>query len=199
MEKGLLVAVVDLIDDASEDHWAQAGWIAELAAREAALKAGYAEGELTAFWQDWRTIVANTPDGQNFAATVNQRGGGPYFGAARQPSEREQRIWNGLPVSDEEPSAQGSHEAKSNIDRAWVRLREHEGEIFKMIRGNEFSYTVGPWYLTLTKIRRNIERGDLSRSLDVWPVDGPGNLPPVALPSHTYAILSDERIRGRDW
>jgi hypothetical protein len=40
MQREQLVAVVDLTDDANEDHWFQASWHAQVAVRKAAEQAG---------------------------------------------------------------------------------------------------------------------------------------------------------------
>jgi len=201
--KSLLVAVVDLTDDASEDHWAQATWHAELAARKAAVQAGYSEDQLTRSYVDYRTIAVTASDGHSFAAVIRQQRGGPSWGVARLPSEHDLAIWEGKPIPPEPAPATPQRQPLPKITQAWTRIEKHAGEVFTTLRGKEFTYSVGgkptPWYVTLDHLRRNIPRGDLSHALDVWPVDGPSKLPPVAQPSYVYAILSDPRIRKDDW
>ncbi|WP_409184915.1 hypothetical protein F9C11_11900 [Amycolatopsis sp. VS8301801F10] len=203
MHTGKLVAVVDLTDDASEDHWAQATWHAEVAARKAATQAGYSEDQLSRSYVDYRTIAVTSSDGRSFAAVIRQQRGGPFWGVARPPSERDLAIWEGKPVPPESAVVESQHEPISKIERAWTRIEKHAGEVFTTLRGKEFTYSVGgrpsPWHVTLDQLRRNISRGDLSRALAVWPVDGPSKLPAVAQPSYVYAILSDPRIRKDDW
>lgn len=98
---GELVAVVDFTDDASEDHWAQAIWHAEVAARKAAAQAGYSEDQLTRSYIDYNTIAVTASDGRSFAAVIRQERGGPSWGVARLPTERDLAIWAGKPVPPE--------------------------------------------------------------------------------------------------
>lgn len=203
MHTGELVAVLDLTDDASEDHWAQASWHAEVAAREAATQAGYPEDQLTRSYIDHQTVAITGSDGLSFAAVIQQQHGGPFWGVARQPSERDLAMWEGKPAPPEPALAEPQREPLSKIEQAWTRIEKHAGEAFTTLRGNEFTYSVGgkptPWHITLDHLRRDISRGDLSRALDVWPVKGPSELLHVAQPSYVYAILNDPRIRKDDW
>lgn len=203
MHAGELVAFVDLTNDANEDHWAQATWHAEVAVREAAAQAGYSEDQLTRSFPDYRTVTVTAPDGRSFVAVLHPQAGGPYWGIARTPTERDLALWEGKPVPPEPASVETQYESPLKIAKAWKRIEQHAGEVFTTVRGKEFIYSVGggptPWYVTLDHLRRNIPRGHLSHALDAWPVDGPGKLPPVAQPSYVYAILSDPRIREDDW
>jgi hypothetical protein len=198
-----LVAVVDLTDDASEDHWAQATWHAEVAACKAAAQAGYSEDQLTRSYLDHSTVAVTTTDGHSFAAVVRQQRGGPVWGVARLPSERDLAIWEGNSVPPEPAPLEPQREPLSKIEQARTRIEKHAGEVFTTFRGKVFTYRVGggpaPWYVILDHLRRNIPRGDLSLALDAWPVDDPSKLPAVAQPSYVYAILSDPRIRKEDW
>jgi hypothetical protein len=118
----------------------------------------------------------------------------------RAPSERDLLRWAGVPVPAEPaPVEQQQQEAGPNIATAWPRIQEYAGEVFATVRGKRFTYHVGPWYVTIDHLGRNIPRGAFSQTLDAWPVDGPGQLPPVTQPSYVYAIVSDPRIRGTDW
>lgn len=203
MHAGELVAVVDFTDDANEDHWAQATWHAEVAARKAAAQAGYSDDQLTRSDIDYRAVAVTATDGRSFAAVLRQQRGGPFWGIARPPSERDLAIWEGKPVPPESAPVEPQRNPPLKITKAWARIEKHAGEVFTTVRGKEFTYSVGggpnPWYVTLDHLRRNIPRGDLSHALDVWPVDGPSKLPPVAQPSYVFAILSDPRIREEDW
>jgi hypothetical protein len=64
------VAVFAVSDDANEDKWAQATWHAELAAREAAINAEAAEGDLTRSFEGYGVVVITTADGRRFEAWV---------------------------------------------------------------------------------------------------------------------------------
>lgn len=89
MRTGELVAVVDFTDYANEDHWAQATWTGEVAARNAAEQAGYAKEQLARSFPDFRTIALTAPDGCSFAAVLHAQPDGPYWGIARPPTERD--------------------------------------------------------------------------------------------------------------
>jgi hypothetical protein len=200
---GELIAIVDLTDDASEDHWAQAFWHGEIAAREAAAEAGYSDDELTRSYVDYATLALTALDGRSFAAVVRSQRGGPIWGVARRPSERDLAIWEGKTVPPEPVPVEQQRKPLRKIEQAWARIEKHAGEIFTTVRGKEFTYSVGgkptPWHVALVHLSRNIPRGDLSRALDAWPVNGPSKLPTVSQPSYVYAILSDPRIRKEDW
>ncbi|MBE9373262.1 hypothetical protein IQ251_02270 [Saccharopolyspora sp. HNM0983] len=202
MRTGELVAVVDFTDDANEDHWAQATWHGEVAAREAAERAGYAKVQLTRSFPDFRTVALTAPDGRSFAAVLRAQPGGPYWGTARPPTERDLAIWEGRPGPPEPAPVEPQRELLK-IEKTWKRIEQNAGEVFTTVRGKEFTYRIGgapvPWYVTLSHLRRNIARGDFSNALDAWPVDGPSKLPPVAQPSYVYAILRDPRVREKDW
>jgi hypothetical protein len=134
-----LVAVVDLTDDASEDHWAQATWHAEVAARKAAVQAGYSEDQLTRSYVDSRTIAVTASDGHSFAAVIRQQRGGPSWGVARLPSEHDLAIWEGKPIPPEPAPATPQRQPLPKITQAWTRIEKHAGEVFTTLRGKEFT------------------------------------------------------------
>ena len=171
--------------------------------REVAVEAGYSNDELTRSYVDYATLALTAADGRSSAAVVRPRRGGPIWGVARRPSERDLAIWEGKTVPPEPVPVEQQCRPLRKIEQAWARIEQHAGEIFTTVRGKEFTYSVGgkptPWHVTLMHLRLNMPHGDLSRALDAWPVDGPSRLPTVAQPSYVYAIVSDPRIRKEDW
>jgi hypothetical protein len=199
MRNEQLVAVVDFTDDANEDHWSQASWHAEVAARDAAERAGYAKDQLTVNWPDHWTVTLTAPDGRGFAAILRQQRGGPFFGIAREPTERDLLRWAGEAVPPEPVPAKSQPAAGPNTATAWPRIQEHAGETFTTIRGKQFTYHAWAWNITVDHLNRSVPYGAFSQALEAWPVDGPGQLPAVPQPSYVFAILSDPRIRQTDW
>jgi hypothetical protein len=63
------VAIFAISPNANEDHWAQATWHAEVAAREAATEAGFTADEITRSFER-QNVVISTASGQRFEAWV---------------------------------------------------------------------------------------------------------------------------------
>ena len=64
------VAVFAITPDANEDHWAQATWHAEVAARKAATEAGFTADDMTRSFERQNVVVISTASGQRFEAWV---------------------------------------------------------------------------------------------------------------------------------
>jgi hypothetical protein len=63
------VAVFAISPNANEDHWAQATWHAEVAAREAATEAGFTADDMTRSFER-QNVIISTASGQRFEAWV---------------------------------------------------------------------------------------------------------------------------------
>jgi hypothetical protein len=85
-----------------------------------------------------------------------------------------------------------------SIDTVWARIKAHEGEIFKQIRGKKFTYTVVGASLVPEGINQNIPRSDFERALQFLPLESTVSVQHLRGPSYIYAILMDKRIRGED-
>jgi hypothetical protein len=64
------VAVFANSPNANEDHWAQATWHAEVAAREAATAAGFTAHDMTRSFEGQNVVVITAASGQRFEAWV---------------------------------------------------------------------------------------------------------------------------------
>jgi len=194
-DTGDLVAVLEMSDDANEDHWAQTSWHAEVAVVEAARNAGYPREHITISWTSSQTIVANTPDGRRFAAVISTRPGGPRVGASGKPSERDLDAWIGRVTQEAQPPA-----PPPLWETVGDRLRQLEGEIFRTKRGIKFTYKWLPAPYFVLRVSRNgrlIDRYAVSRALARWPVAGPGELDGVADENtYVFGLVRDRRIRG---
>jgi len=89
--------------------------------------------------------------------------------------------------------------SKVSLDTVWARIKAHEGETFRQIRGAEFSYTVVGAAVVPSRTRQNIPRSHFQEAIDLMPVRDTVPLQHLRGPSYLYAILMDQRIRQRDW
>jgi hypothetical protein len=82
-----------------------------------------------------------------------------------------------------------------SIDDVWARIIMHEGEVFTLVGGKEFTYTVNGSVLRPTGVNRNLPKSTFEKALLIMPVSGPGALNKVVQgPAYVYAILTDERM-----
>ena len=84
----------------------------------------------------------------------------------------------------------------ADINEVWTRIIAHQGETFRQIRGQEFTYTVKGNVLRPSTTNRNIPRSHFEKALDRMPLHGPGKINDLQGPSYIYAILKDRRICG---
>jgi hypothetical protein len=85
------------------------------------------------------------------------------------------------------------------IDDVWERIVAHGGETFHQIRGGEFTYAVKGQHLRLSRTNQNVPRSHVEEALALVPLDNTVAVQHLRAPSYIFAILMDERIRGRDW
>jgi len=82
----------------------------------------------------------------------------------------------------------------------WQRIRAHQNEPFKTIKGLPFTYAVSGNVLTTDRTDFPIQSSEFEKVLDLMPVVGPGEISNLVRgPSYVWAILHDRRIRGTDW
>ena len=81
----------------------------------------------------------------------------------------------------------------------WSRITAHEGEIFRQIRGGEFSYAVTGDYLQLDRTNQAIPRKHIEEALGLVPLNNTVPVQHLRAPSYIFAILMDDRVRGTDW
>ncbi|MHC0037952.1 hypothetical protein [Pseudoneobacillus sp. C159] len=85
------------------------------------------------------------------------------------------------------------------IDEVWKRIIENEGQVFRQIRGGEFSYKVKGNILYLSRTRRSVSKGTFNDALKFVPLCNTVPVQHLQAPSYLFAILMDERIRKNDW
>lgn len=86
------------------------------------------------------------------------------------------------------------------IEILWERIKENEGQVFKQIKGGEFTYDVkGNSITLLSRTRRSISKNIFVKGLKHVPLDNTVPLQHLQAPSYLYAILMDSRIRKNDW
>lgn len=88
-----------------------------------------------------------------------------------------------------------------SIDTVWARIKKHEGEEFRQIRGKPFFYTIQGSGLIPEGVNQNIPKTHFERALEFLPLE---NTVPLQKelrgPSYIYAILMDPQIRrGDEW
>ena len=94
-------------------------------------------------------------------------------------------------------------ESVVNIDRVWDRIRAHAGEEFRTVTGLPFSYVVPGNYLRVLRngreINRSLSRTNFAKAVEEMPAARPSDIKDRQGSAYTWAILTDPRIRGRDW
>lgn len=86
-----------------------------------------------------------------------------------------------------------------SIDVVWSRLREHEGETFRQIRGAEFRYSIADSGFRPDRTDWNIPRGHIEEALALVPLANTVQVRHLYGPSYIYGVLMDPRIRQSDW
>jgi len=81
----------------------------------------------------------------------------------------------------------------------WSRIRQHEGEGFRLIRGDVFTYEMFDNYLRPVGRVRHLSRTNFGKALERVPLNGYSSVKDLQGPPYVYAILTDPRIRRGDW
>ena len=87
----------------------------------------------------------------------------------------------------------------ATIDQVWGRIQDHEGETFRQIRGQEFTYECSSSAITPSTTDWIIPRAHFEKALDLVPLKNTVPVQHLMGPSYLYAVLMDERIRRSDW
>lgn len=85
------------------------------------------------------------------------------------------------------------------IEVIWERMNENEGQVFKQIRGGEFTYKVEGNTIKLSRTNRNISKNTFAEALKYVPLENTVPLQRLQAPSYLFAILMDNRIKQNDW
>lgn len=88
---------------------------------------------------------------------------------------------------------------RRSIDAVWARIKAHEGQQFRQIRGKQFSYTVVGGAVVPDTTNQNISRAHFEEAMKLMPLRDTTLLQHLRGPSYLFAILMDPRIRGNDW
>jgi len=84
----------------------------------------------------------------------------------------------------------------SEFDTVWSRIVNHAGEVFRQLRGAEFTYDVHGSSVIASRTNRQLARSQFEQAFARMPTAGPGALQDLQGPSYLWAILSDSRISG---
>lgn len=87
------------------------------------------------------------------------------------------------------------------ISEIWQRIRTHQNEQFKTIRGKPFVYAVSGHVVTTDRTGDYpMHVSQFEKALALVPLSGPDQINNLVRgPSYVWAILHDDRIRGNDW
>ena len=85
------------------------------------------------------------------------------------------------------------------FDTIWQRIKDHESEQFRQIRGGEFAYEVVGNAIALDRTNQNIPREHFKQASRLLPLKNTVPVQHLRGPSYIYAVLMDERIREADW
>jgi len=115
-------------------------------------------------------------------------------------------IWAGVDADEYVASLREGWESEpeSREQSAWQRIRDHQGEEFRTVRGLPFTYEVegdsGIWFnRDGRKINMRLERSDVEKALRRCPLENTVQIKDCIDPAYLFALLMDSRIRGSEW
>lgn len=76
----------------------------------------------------------------------------------------------------------------------WDRIIKNEGEIFKQIKGKEFTYQIVGNGLKLSTTNQIVSKAVVEKAIALLPIENTVPLQHLRAPSYLYAILTDKRI-----
>ena len=82
------------------------------------------------------------------------------------------------------------------IGKIWTSIIENEGQIFKQIKGKEFTYQIVGNGLKLSTTNQIISKFVIEKASELLPVKNTVPFQHLRAPSYLYAILTDKRIIG---
>jgi hypothetical protein len=88
---------------------------------------------------------------------------------------------------------------RPSFDAVWARIRAHEGERFRQIRGQEFTYVVAGSALVPSTTKQNLARSQFEQAYALVPLPDTTSIQHLRGPSYLYAVLMDARVRQADW
>lgn len=86
-----------------------------------------------------------------------------------------------------------------NINSVWERIEENAGEVFRQIKGGEFTYVVANGHLIPDRTRQQIPRSHFEKALAFVPLSTTREIQNLRGPSYIFAVLMDPQIRKDEW
>lgn len=80
------------------------------------------------------------------------------------------------------------------IKEIWNRIVTNEGQNFKQIRGQEFTYKIIGGGIKLSTTNQIIAKSVFEEAISLLPVENTVPFQHLRAPSYLYAILTDKRI-----
>ena len=87
----------------------------------------------------------------------------------------------------------------TEINTIWMRIKAFAGEEFRMIRGGTFRYRVHKCHVIPDRTNQQIPKSHFRKALSFLPLQDTVPIQHLRGPSLIYAILTDSRIRKKDW
>ena len=92
-----------------------------------------------------------------------------------------------------------SASTKPLFAEVWRRITFLEGQVFRQIRGGEFSFECRANGLDLSRTNQVLARSTVEEAYGRAPFRSTTVLQDLRAPSYLYAILMDDRVRQGDW
>ena len=97
----------------------------------------------------------------------------------------------------------GPAQTDSKEERVWKRIVAHEGAEFRTARGLRFTYSMdgnGIWfYRSGDRINQRLARSEVDQAVLLCPISKTTDLSDFRDYSYLYGLLTDSRIRDKDW
>ena len=88
---------------------------------------------------------------------------------------------------------------KPDFIEIWNRIRDHAGEVFTQIRGQNFTYVFQGSHINPSTTEQNLPRAHFEEAYGLVPLKNTSRVQHLRGPSYIFAILMDHRIRKSDW
>jgi hypothetical protein len=82
------------------------------------------------------------------------------------------------------------------IDAVWNRIVAYSGEVFHLLEGKSFTYSVSADTIRLDTGNTDLVQRQIETALDRMPLANPDDLNDLQGPAYIHAILTDRRITG---
>jgi hypothetical protein len=84
----------------------------------------------------------------------------------------------------------------TSMDVLWSRIVAYSGEVFHLLGGRSFTYSVSGDTVHVDTGNADLARMQIETALDRMPLTDPDDLNDLRDPAYIYAILNDRRIAG---